>query len=113
VIADFLDYFLCCGTAHFGLRAGAEALGDSDTHLDGARGPRHGERLRVSISDNELDALQASRDHVVDSIAAGTADAEHSDARFHLAKVGNVSHVCSTIARAELHFGCAKMANAA
>ena len=33
-------------------------------------------------------------------IAAGTADAEHGDARFQLAQVGNVSHVCSTIARA-------------
>src|SRR5262249_59774384 len=85
-----------------GLRASAAALGGSDTHLDRARSFRHGERLRVSISDNDLAALQASRDHVVDCIAASAANPEHGDPRFHLAKVGNVSHVCSTIARAEV-----------
>src|SRR5262249_55525960 len=100
VILNFLDYFLCCGTAHFGLRAGAEALGDLDTHLDGARGLRHSQRLRVGISDDELNALQAGCDHVVDRIAAGAANAEHGDAWFQLAQVGNVSHVCSTIAQA-------------
>jgi hypothetical protein len=94
---------LCCGTAHSGLRAGAEALCDLDTHLDGARGLRHGERLRVSISNNELDTLETSCDHVVDCIAASTANAKHGDPRFHLDKVGNISHVRSTIARAELH----------
>jgi hypothetical protein len=47
---------------------------------------------------HKINALQASCDHVVDRIAAGTADAEHGDARFHLAKVGNVGHVYSTIA---------------
>jgi hypothetical protein len=43
----------------------------------------------------QIDALQASRDHVVDGIAAAAADAEHNDARSHLAKVGNAGHVCS------------------
>jgi hypothetical protein len=100
VIADFLDYFLCCVTADFGLRAGSKALRDLDTHLDGTRSLRHGERLRVRISDHKLDALQAGCDHIVDRIATGTADAEHGDPRFHLAKVGKVSHVRSTIARA-------------
>jgi hypothetical protein len=75
--------------AHFGLRAGAEAFGDLDTHLDGARGLGRGERLCVGVGDDKIDALQASRDHVVDGIAAGAADAEHNDARSHLAKAGN------------------------
>jgi hypothetical protein len=86
VIADFLDYFLCCGTAHFGLRAGPKALRDLDTHLDGTRSSRHGERLRVGIGDDEFDALQAACDHIVDRIAAGTTHAEHGDPRFHLSE---------------------------
>jgi hypothetical protein len=95
VVADYLDYLLCCGTAHFGLRAGAEAPGDLATHLDGARRLGQGERLRIGIGDNELHALQAGCDHVIDRIAAGAADSEHGDARFQFLKVGNVSHVRS------------------
>ena len=64
------------------------------------------------------EVIEQIRDHLISAhlvfVTAGMGGgAEHGDARFHLAKVGNVSHVCSTIARAELHFGCAKMANAA
>ena len=98
VIADFPDYFLCRGAAHFGPRAGPETFGDPHAHLDDACGLRHGERLGIRVGHHKIYALQASRDHVVDRIATGAADAEHGDARLHLAKVGNVGHVCSTIA---------------
>src|SRR4029079_7355914 len=50
----------------------------------------HGQRLRVSIGDDEVDALEPGPDHVVDCVAAGTADAEHGDTRLHLANIGDL-----------------------
>ena len=103
MIADLVDHLFGRGAADFGLRAGAEAFGDLRAHLDDALGLGHGERLRVGIGDDEVDALQAGRDHVVDRIAAGAADAEHGDARFHFANVGDRQidgHVCLMSARA-------------
>ena len=99
MIPNCIDCLFCCGAPHFGLRAGAEALGHTSAHLDDALTLGHGERLRVGIGDDEIDALQAGRDHVVDCITAGTADAEYGNARLHLANIGDVSHVCFTIAR--------------
>ena len=47
------------------------------------------------FSDDEVDALQPGRDHVVDGVAAGATDAKNDNARLHLANIGNVGHVCS------------------
>ena len=80
MIADLVDHLLGGGAADLGLRAGAETLGHLHAHLDDALGLRHGQRLRVGVGDDEVDALQAGRDHVVDGVAAGAADAEHGDA---------------------------------
>ena len=71
---DRVDCLFGCGAPQFGLRAGAETLGHTSAHLDDALGLGLGERLRISVSDDEFDALQACRDHVVDSITAGAAD---------------------------------------
>ena len=78
------------GGADFRLRAGAEALGDLGAHLDDALRLRHGQRLRVGVGDDEIDALQPGGDHVVDGVAAGAADAEHGDPRLQLADVRDV-----------------------
>ena len=86
MIADLVDHFLRGGGADVGLRARAEALGDLRAHLDDARRLRHGQRLRVGVGDDEIDALQSGGDHVVDGIAAGAADAEDGDARLQLAE---------------------------
>ena len=75
------------GRADIRLRTGAEALGDLGAHLDDALRLRHGERLRVGVGDDEIDALQSGGDHVVDGVAAGSADAEDGDARLQLADV--------------------------
>ena len=40
-----------------------------------------GERLTVSIGDQEIDAIKVGIDHVVDSVAAGTADTDYGDTR--------------------------------
>ena len=90
MIADLVDHFFRGGAADVGLRSGAESFGHLRAHLHDALGLRHGERLGVGIGDDEVDALQARRDHVVDGIAAGAADAEHGNARLHLANVGDL-----------------------
>src|ERR1700741_3626141 len=97
MIADRVDRLFGCGASHLGLRTRAEALGHTRAHLDNALGLGRGERLRIGVGDDEFDALQACRDHVVDGIAAGTADAEHGNALLHLANIGDVSHVRFTI----------------
>ena len=97
MIANFVDHFLRCGAADVGLRTGAEPFGHLHAHLDDALGLRHGERLRVGVRHDEIDALETGADHVVDRIAAGAADAEHGDARLQLTDVGNFqvdSHDC-------------------
>ena len=58
MIADLVDHLFRRGAADFGLRAGAETFGHLRAHLDDALGLGHGERLRVGIGDDEVDALQ-------------------------------------------------------
>ena len=82
--ADLLDGFLGRGLADLGLGAGAEAFGEVDAELNAVLGARGGERLRVGVGDDELDAVEAGRDHVVDGIAAGAADADDGDARLQV-----------------------------
>ena len=55
---------------------------------------RHGQRLRVGVGDDEVDALQPGRDHVVDGVAAGAADTEHGDPRLQLADVRSFEIDC-------------------
>ena len=66
--------------ADLGLRAGAEAAGGVASQLNAVLAGRILERLGVRVGDDEGDALEAGLDHVSDGIAAGPADAEHSDA---------------------------------
>ena len=88
MVADLVHHLLGGGAADFRLRAGAEALGHLHAHLDDALGARQRERLRVGIGDDEIDALQARRDHVVDGVAAGAAHAEYGDPRLQFPDVG-------------------------
>ena len=90
VVADLVDDLLGGGAADFRLRAGAEALGHLHAHLDDPVGLGHGQRLRVGVADDELAALQAELDHVVDGVAAGAADAEHGDPGLEFADVRNL-----------------------
>ena len=102
MIADLVDHLLGRRAPDLGLRAGAETLGDLHAHLDDALGLRHGERLRVGVGDDEVDALKTGRDHVVDGVAAGAADPEHGDPRLQLTDIGDLQidgHVCLFIAR--------------
>src|SRR5258705_12364369 len=101
MITDHIDCFFRCGAPHFGLRASAKASGHAGAHLDDALGHRHGERLCVGIGDDEVDALQSGRDHVVDGVAAGAPDPKYDNARLHLADISDVGHVCLPVLRQE------------
>ena len=39
-------------------------------------------RLRIGVGHDKVDPLEARRDHVVDRVAAGAADADNGQARF-------------------------------
>ena len=56
--------------ADFRPRASAQAFGDGLAELDAVRRRRTRQRLRVGVGDDELHALQARVDHVVDGVAA-------------------------------------------
>ncbi len=80
--------------ADFRLRAGAEAFGHLQAHLDDAVSLGRGQRLRVGVGDHELDAVQTGFDHVVDGVAAGAADAEDGDAGLEFPDVRSLQIDC-------------------
>ena len=79
MITDLVDDLLGRRAPDFRLRAGAEALGNLEAHLDDAGSARQGESLRIGVGDDEVDTVEAGLDHVVDRIATGATDAEHRD----------------------------------
>src|SRR5262249_59022843 len=87
VVADLVDRLLCRSPPYFRLRPGAEPFRDGHSHLDDALGLRHRECLGVRVGDDEFDALQSARDHVVDGVAAGTASPENCDPWLELTDV--------------------------
>ena len=65
-----------------GFGARAQALGDARAELQLHFGLVALQRLRIGVGADELHALHALRDHVVDRVAAAAADADHLDYRF-------------------------------
>ena len=59
-------------------------MGNARPKLDGFFGQRLRECLGVGIGDNEFNAFELRRNHVVDRIAAGAADADDADPRFQV-----------------------------
>src|SRR3546814_15442994 len=72
---DLRDAFLGGRAADLGPRTRAQPLGDLRPQLDTPFGRRGVERLRVGVGDDDIDALEARRDHVFDGIAASAGDA--------------------------------------
>src|SRR6185437_611703 len=108
MVADLVDHLLRGSSAHIGLRAGAETERDLGAHLDDALRLRHRQRLRIRVGDDEIDALQPGGDHVVDGIAARSADTKDGDPRLQLVDVrgGNIEcHGCLSITRAWIYPG--------
>jgi hypothetical protein len=70
--------------------AGAETLGQLKAHLDNPLGARRAERLRVSISDDEVDPGQARDDHIVDRVAAGASHAAHHNSGLQFLQLGGL-----------------------
>jgi hypothetical protein len=83
VVPDLVDRFLGGGTADRGQRSGAQAFRDMGSQLDQPRCLRHGESLGIGVGDDEFRPLQIFRNHVVDRVAATTADADNGYLRPH------------------------------
>ncbi len=77
VPAQFLDRLFGSRFADLRPRSRAETFGEIDAELNAAFRARRRQRLRVGVRHHELDPGQPGRDHVVDGIAAGAADADH------------------------------------
>ncbi len=77
------------GRADLRLGAGTETFGDVGAHLNAALGGRAHQGLRVGVGDDELHALEAAFDHVVDGVAAGAAHSEHGNARLEFGQIWN------------------------
>ena len=86
MLADLRRAFFGGAHADLGMGAGAQALGHRHAELDAAVGLGELELLSVGVADDELDALQPRLDHVVDRVAAGSADSEHDDPGLELSR---------------------------
>jgi hypothetical protein len=71
------------------MRAGTQAFGDADTELDDPLRLGKGQSLRVGVRNDEIHAIKPGFDHVVDGVAATTANTEHGDAGLELLNVGD------------------------
>lgn len=87
VIDDLVDAFFSGSAADFRLGTGAETFGDVDAELDDPICLRHGQSLRIRVGDDEVDALEASRDHVVDSVTATATNTENGNAWLQLGDI--------------------------
>ena len=90
VVTNLVDHLFGGRTADIGLGTGAETFGRRYAHLDDVFGPRHGQRLGVCVGDDEVDALEAGIDHVVDGVAARAPNTENGNPRFQFADVVEV-----------------------
>ena len=103
MVADLVDHLLGGSAPDVGLRTRAETFGDLHAHLDDALGLRRGQRLGIGVGDDEVDPLKPGRDHVVDGVSAGSADAEYGQPRLELADIGDLqvdAHGCLLLGRA-------------
>ncbi len=89
VVVDLVEAFLGRGAPDFRMRARAQTFGHRDAELDDAWRFAERERLRIGVGADEIDPVQARRDHVVDGVAAGAAHAENRDAGLQFLDVGN------------------------
>ncbi len=89
MVVDLVEALFGGGAADFRMRARAEAFGHRDAQLDDALRLAERERLRVGVGADEVHAVQTRRDHVVDGVAAGTADTENGDAGLQFLDVGD------------------------
>jgi hypothetical protein len=88
VIADFVDDFLGGGAPTSAPRTGAEAFGGGHAHLM-MRSAFDNVSAWASVWRRRNRRPEPRGDHVVDGVAAGTADSEHGDPRLQLPDVGN------------------------
>ncbi len=94
VIADLVHDLFGGRATDFRLRAGAEAFRHLDAHLHALFSVAEQQRLRIRVGDHEFDPGKAAADHVVDRIAARTANAEHRDPRLQFPDIRSLDRDC-------------------
>jgi hypothetical protein len=78
-LADAVAVLVRGIASDLGLRAGTEAARERAAELKLRARSRATERLRVGVCTDEFDAAKAANDHVLDGVAAATADADDFD----------------------------------
>jgi hypothetical protein len=96
ILHNFLKAFLGCGLPDFRLRACAQTARDVHAELHAVLREAPLQGLCVRVADDEFASLQIGRDHVVDGVAPGSADADDSDLGSERVKFGrfdfNIDH---------------------
>jgi len=82
-------------TADFGVGASAQALGDAGTQLQDRACADVLECLSIGVGADEFNAFDVALDHVVDGVAAATADTDNFDYRALRDVVYEFEHVPS------------------
>jgi len=83
---DLLAIFLRRPPPYLGVRAGAEAVGQTGAELELHGGRRGAKSLDVGIGDDELDPREPGGHHPAHGVAAAAAEADDLDPR-HLARI--------------------------
>src|SRR5690606_31195261 len=94
VVDDLVKALFGGGAPDLRLRTGPKTLGNLGTHLNDPVGLGHCQRLGIGVGDNEVDTLEASSDHVVDSVATPTADTKDGDAGLQLCDIRLLQRDC-------------------
>ena len=79
--SDALAVFQCSLTADFRIRTCAQAFGHAGTQLQNGTCANVFQRLSIGVGADELDAFDVALDHVIDCVAAATANTDNFNYR--------------------------------
>ena len=94
VVDDLFDALFGGGGPDGRLGACPQTFGHLDPKLDAALRPRLAQRLRIGVGDDEIHAIELFFDHVVDGVAASTADTEYGNPGFQILMTGHGKIQC-------------------
>ena len=97
MVNDLLDAFFSRSRANRRTSTSAQTFGDFQTHLDLRCRFRLLQSLRVGVRNNELHTLKFFFDHVIDRIAACTANAKYGNPGLELFLPGHGKVQCHTL----------------
>ena len=81
MVYDLFDAFFSSGSAHSSPGSRTQTLGHFNAQLNARIGFGLLQSLRICVCDNKVYAVQLLIDHIIDRIAACTANAKHRNTR--------------------------------